>query len=516
MSTTPTADAVDRSAPRAGRREWTGLAVLMLPVLLVSVDGTVLTFAVPSITRALVPTGTELLWAVDVYPLVLAGLLITAGTLGDRFGRRRLLLVGAAGFGVASVLAAYAPDVRWLIAARALQGLFGAALMPSTLSLLRNLFLDRQQRRLAIAIWAAGFSGGAALGPILGGWLLEHFWWGSVFLVNVPVLALLLAVGPVLLPESRDPSPGRLDPVSVALSLATMLPVVYAIKTLATGSAPVAGVLAGVVGVVSGVAFVRRQLALGDPLMDLRLFRSRVVRAAISANLLSIAALTGLLLITSQYLQLVLDVSPLDAGLLLVPGLVVSVLAGLAAVPLATVVPVRWLVVTGLLLGAAGYLLATRLGPDSGIALVVVSFALVAAGAGLSETLTNDAILTAAPPERAGQASAVSETAYELGTGLGVAVLGSVLGAVYTSRLVLPDGLDAGARAAASTLGGAVDVAEGLPGGTATAVADSARAAFSAGMDAAAGIGVVVMVGAAVVVATLWREQRAPVEHPRG
>ena len=516
MSTTPTAAAVDASTPRAGRREWTGLLVLMLPVLLVSVDGTVLTFAVPSITRALVPTGTELLWAVDVYPLVLAGLLITAGTLGDRFGRRRMLLVGAAGFGIASVLAAYAPDVRWLIAARALQGLFGAALMPSTLSLLRNLFLDRQQRRLAIAVWAAGFSGGAALGPILGGWLLEHFWWGSVFLVNVPVLALLLVVGPVLLPESRDPSPGRLDPVSVALSLSTMLPVVYAIKTLAAGSAPLAGVAAGVVGVASGVAFVRRQLTGPDPLMDLRLFRSRVVSAAISANLLSIAALTGLLLLTSQYLQLVLDVSPLDAGLLLVPGLVASVLAGLAAVPLAKVAPVRWLVVAGLLLGAAGYVVATRLGPDSGVALVVVAFGLVAAGAGLSETLTNDAILTAAPAERAGQASAVSETAYELGTGLGVAVLGSVLGAVYTARLVLPEGLDAGQRAAASTLGGAVDVAEGLPGGTATAVADSARAAFSAGMDVAAGIGVAVMVAAAVLVATVWRERRTPADDPQG
>jgi DHA2 family multidrug resistance protein-like MFS transporter len=241
-----------------------------------------------------------------------------------------------------------------------------------------------------------------------------------------------------------------------------------------------------------------------------------VVSAAISANLLSIAALTGLLLLTSQYLQLVLDVSPLDAGLLLVPGLVASVLAGLAAVPLAKVAPVRWLVVAGLLLGAAGYVVATRLGPDSGVALVVVAFGLVAAGAGLSETLTNDAILTAAPAERAGQASAVSETAYELGTGLGVAVLGSVLGAVYTARLVLPEGLDAGQRAAASTLGGAVDVAEGLPGGTATAVADSARAAFSAGMDVAAGIGVAVMVAAAVLVATVWRERSVPAVDPQG
>lgn len=504
------------STPRAGRREWLGLAVLMLPVLLVSVDGTVLTFAVPSITRALVPSGTELLWAVDVYPLVLAGLLITAGTLGDRFGRRRMLLIGAAGFGIASVLAAYAPDIRWLIAARALQGLFGAALMPSTLSLLRNLFLDRQQRRLAIAVWAAGFSGGAALGPILGGYLLEHYWWGSVFLVNVPVLAALLVVGPLLLPESRDPSPGRLDLVSVGLSLTTMLPVVYAIKTLATGEVSVTSVGAAVLGVASGITFVRRQLTHRDPLMDLRLFRSRVVSAAISANLLSIAALTGLLLITSQYLQLVLDVSPLDAGLLLVPGLVASVLAGLAAVPLAKVVPVRWLVVTGLLLGVAGYVVATRLGPDSDVAVVVLAFGLVAAGAGLSETLTNDAILTAAPPERAGQASAVSETAYELGTGLGVAVLGSVLGAVYTARLVLPAGVDGADATAAGTLGGAVDVADRLPGDTAAALTASAQDAFSAGMDAAAGIGAVVMVGAVVLVATVWRADRTPQDDPRG
>ncbi len=515
MSTATARTAAAPSTPRAGRREWLGLAVLMLPVLLVSVDGTVLTFAVPSITRALVPTGTELLWAVDVYPLVLAGLLITAGTLGDRFGRRRMLLVGAAGFGIASVLAAYAPDIRWLIAARALQGLFGAALMPSTLSLLRNLFLDQQQRRLAIAVWAAGFSGGAALGPVLGGWLLEHYWWGSVLLVNVPVLALLLVVGPLLLPESRDPAPGRLDLVSVGLSLATMLPVVYAIKTLATGSVGVLSVGAAVLGLASGVTFVRRQLHRRDPLMDLRLFRSRVVTAAIGANLLSIAALSGLLLLTSQYLQLVLDRSPLEAGLLLIPGLVAAVLAGLAAVPLAKVLPVRWLVVAGLLLGVAGYVVATRLGPDSDVAVLVLAFGLVAAGAGLSETLTNDAILTAAPPERAGQASAVSETAYELGTGLGVAVLGSVLGAVYTARLVLPDGLGGAQETAASTLGGAVDLADRLPGGSAAALTDSARDAFSAGMDAAAGIGVVVMLTAVVLVAAVWRERRTSPGAPR-
>lgn len=498
--------AVPRPAPTAGPRAWAGLAVLVLPVLLVSIDGTVLTFAVPSITRELAPSAAELLWAVDVYPLLLAGLLVTAGTLGDRVGRRRLLLLGAAGFGVASVLAAYAPDARWLVAARALQAVFGAALMPATLSLLRNLFHDRAQRRLAIAVWASGFAGGATLGPVLGGWLLERFWWGSVFLVNVPVLALLLVLAPLLVPESRDPAPGRLDLLSVGLSLSTLLPAVWAVKTLAGHgvSLPVLGALA--VGLGSGWAFVHRQLHREAPLLDLALFRSPVVTAAISANLLSVAALSGLLLLASQYLQLVLGRSPMAAGVLLVPGLAASVLAGLAAVRLARWVPARWLVVTGLLLGATGYVLATTLGTASGPGLAVLAFALVAAGSGLAETLTNDAILAAAPPERAGQAAAVSETAYELGTGFGVAVLGSVLGAVFAGRLAVPAGVD---EAQVGTLGGALQAAETLPGEAGAALAASAQEAFSAGLDVTAGIGVLVMAAAAVLVARLWRDEQA-------
>lgn len=507
----------DASAPpRAGRRAWAGLAVLLLPVLLVSVDGTVLTFAIPSITRSLEPSGAQLLWTVDIYSLLLAGLLITAGSLGDRFGRRRLLLIGALGFGGASVLAAYAGSAGWLIAARALQGVFGAALMPSTLSLLRNLFLDPQQRRLAVAIWAAGFSGGAALGPILGGWLLEHFWWGSVFLINVPVLAVLLLVGPLVLPESRDPAPGPLDLVSVALSMAATLPVVFAIKSLAGGENLGTAIALLGLGVGSGWVFVRRQLGRPRPLVDLRLLRSPVVSSAITANLLSIGIFTGLLLLASQYLQLVLDISPMDAGLLLVPGLVAAVLAGLAAVPLARRVPVRRLVTLGLLLGAAGCAVAVGFDADSGVGPVVLSFLLVACGAGLSETLTNDAILTAAPAHQAGQASAVSETAYELGTGLGVAVLGSVLAFVYSANLSLPATLAADEREVAGTLGGALNVAEQLPPGEAEALSRSAQEAFTAGLGTAAVVGVGIMLAAALVVAVRWRDGApAPTAAPR-
>ncbi len=497
--------ATTHTPERAGRRAWFGLAALMLPVLLVSVDGTVLTFAVPSITRALRPSGTELLWSLDIYPLVIAGLLVTAGTLGDRYGRRKLLLLGATGFAAASALAAYSPDMRWLIAARALQAVFGAALMPATLSLLRNLFLDAMQRRLAVAIWGAGFAGGAALGPIVGGWLLEHFWWGSIFLINVPVLAVLLLATP-LLPESRDPHPGPLDGLSVALSLTTMLPIVFAIKGLTGGSAvgPTLAILA--VGLISGGVFIRRQLTRPAPLLDLGLFRSRVVTAAMTTNLVSIAMLSGLILFASQYMQLMLGLRPRDAALLMIPALLAAVLAGLAAVPLTRILTPRVLVIAGLLLSAAGYLLANRLELGTGVTPIVIAFVFVAAGAGLAETLTNDAILTAAPAERAGQASAMSETAYELGTGFGFAVLGSVLAAVYSSRLVIPAGVEPADRATADTLGGALELAGKLPESTAASLADSARAAFHAGVEVTTGIGAAVLLTITVVIAILWRE----------
>jgi DHA2 family multidrug resistance protein-like MFS transporter len=481
-------------------RPWAVLVVLMLPVLLISVDNTVLSFALPSITAALGASGSELLWIVDAYPLMLAGLLVPMGSLGDRIGRRRLLLVGATGFAAVSLLAAWSTTPAMLIASRALLGVFGATLMPSTLSIIRNVFLDRSQRRLAIAIWASGFAGGAALGPIVGGVLLTHFWWGSVFLLNVPVLLLLLPLALLLVPESKDPAPGPVDLWSIVLSLVTMLPLVHAIISVGehgiTG-ATVAGVL---VGLTAGWLFVRRQRRLATPMLDVRLFARPTFSGAVAANLLSVLGFSGLLVVVSQFLQLAAGLSPMDAGLVLVPGLAASVVAGLLAVRLVRYVRPGILIGSSFLLAAAGYGILTLVGDVPTPVTVAATFVVMGIGVGLAETLTNDQITTAVPPEKAGAASAISETAYELGTTLGVALLGSVLNATYRARVVVPDALTPDrAHAAGETLGGAVSAAEGLDAGAGEALLESARLAFDAGTQHAAAVGAVVAVGAAIV-----------------
>ncbi|WP_394329378.1 MFS transporter [Nocardiopsis sp. CNR-923] len=414
---------------------------------------TVLGFAVPQLSEELRPSAGQLLWVIDIYGFILAGLLITMGSLGDRVGRRGLLLVGSAAFGAASLAAAFAPNAEVLVVARALLGVAGASLMPSTLSLLRNTFLDARQRLLAIAIWASGFSAGAALGPILGGWLLEHFFWGSVFLINLPVMALILVFVPILVRESRDPRPGRMDLPSVVLSMATMLPAVYGIKKLATEGFAFVPVVSLVVGLVLGAVFVRRQLLLEDPLIDVELFRSRVFSVAVVTNLMIVFSLVASLFFLTQYLQLVLGVSPMRAGYVLLPGLVLSVLASFVAVRAARRLSLAAVIGSALVVTAAGFavlVLTSEQDAASGVLVVAVGFGLIATGAGFAETLTNGAIMSAAPPRRAGAASAISETAYELGGALGVAVLGSVLTGYYQSALTSVEGVPAPAMDRAS------------------------------------------------------------------
>ena len=504
MSTTiqPRAAQADSAVrQRAGLREWTALAVLLLPVLLVAVDGTVLAFALPSISVALSPSGTQLLWMIDIYPLVLAGLLVSMGSLADRVGRRRLLLIGAIGFAAMSVVAAYASSAGALIAARAGLGFFGAMLMPSTLSLLRNVFVDRQDRRLAIAIWAAGFSGGAALGPIVGGFLLEHYWWGSAFLMAVPVLVLLLILAPIFVPESKDPTPGPIDVPSIALSLLTMAPFVYAIKSIAHDGFTSLSLLLLLIGFSAGTAFIRRQLNHRSPMLDVRLFARSSFSGAVLANLLSVFSLVGFLFFVSQHLQLVLGGSPMESGLILLPGLVVMVIAGLAVVPLVRRVKPRVVVAGGLLISALGYA-AVLFTSDAQTALpLALAFVVLSLGIGAAETISNDVIISSAPADKAGAASAISETAYELGAVLGTAVLGGILTAAYSSAVVIPAGVSAAdATTASETLGGATAVAATLPEPAAAQLLASAQHAFGGGVGLTSIIATVLMVAAAGLV----------------
>ncbi len=502
------------AAPRVGWRGWLALVVLMLPVLLVSVDNTVLSFALPAIALDLEPTSAQQLWIIDAYPLVLASLLVTMGVLGDRFGRRRMLLIGATGFGIVSALAAFAPTAALLIAARAGMGVFGAMLMPSTLSLLRTVFVNRDQRRLAIAIWAAGFSAGAALGPIVGGILLEHFAWGSVFLMAVPVLVPLLILVPLLVPESRDPNPGRIDPLSILLSLLALVPIVYAIKELAVhGLASPAPALFGI-GVVFAALFVRRQLRLDTPMLDMALFRRGSFSGAILVNLLSVIALVGFLFFVAQHLQLIVGLSPMEAGLALVPGLVAMIAAGLLVVPLARRFSSRIIVPAALGVSVLAYVTIAVTAGSGEIWVLVAAFAALGIGIGMAETVSNELILSSAPPEKAGAASAVSETAYELGAVLGTAVLGGLLTALYRGGLVLPAGLPSdAAEAARETLAGAVAAAGGLDPALAQELRDAAAHAFDAGVGVTALIGAGLIVIAAVIAATTLERTASASEH---
>lgn len=503
------------SAPRPAWRDWLALALLMFPVLLVAVDNTALTFALPAIARSLDASGVELLWIVDTYPLVLAGLLVAMGSLGDRIGRRRLLFIGSAGFAAVSAVTAFAPAAEWLIAGRAGLGFFGAMLMPSTLSLIRNIFPEPNRRRLAVAVWAAGFSGGAALGPIFGGWLVEHLWWGAVLLVAVPIILPLLVLGPALIPESRDPNPGRVDLPSIALSMLAMAPAVYGIKILAT-EGMAAGPLAALgAGLLMGYAFVRRQRRLaadesGTPLLDLSLFGNPVFSTAITANVLALFSYNGFILFLAQHLQLLEGQSPSESGMAMIPALVATVVAGLLVVPLVRKVRPGFVVAGGLVLSATGYGLVALGDHSAGPGILLAALLVLCLGVGAAETISNDLILGSVPAAKSGAAAAISETGYEVGSLLGTAVLGSILTASYQHNLRLPAGTAGTAPAEATarageTLAGATELAQTLPGPAAEAVMAAARAAFDSGVHVTAAIALALMAGTAVLAAVVLR-----------
>ncbi|WP_329397253.1 MFS transporter [Streptomyces melanogenes] len=495
---------------------WLALAVLVLAVLLVAVDATVLGLATPFLSEDLKPSGPQLLWIGDVYSFVIAGLLVSMGSLGDRIGRKRLLLCGAVAFGAVSVLNAYASSPEMMILARALLGVAGATLMPSTLALIRNIFHDPRERSLAVGIWGAAASAGAAVGPVVGGFLLENFWWGSVFLINLPVMAVLVLVGIKLLPESRDPNPGPWDLVSVLLSLVGMVAIVYAVKEAAVNGfgLEIAGV--ALVGVLALIWFVRRQLTLGSPLLDIRLFHHRGFSGAVLADLLTILGLSGLVFFLSQFLQLVQVRSPLEAGLIELPAAVGAVGAGLAAGYVARRASVRSAVAVGLAAVGAALAACMAITADTGVVALGIALFVGGLGAGLAFTVTADVILSSVPKEQAGAASAVSETAYELGAALGIALLGSVVTGIYrgfTAPAELPAGVSAQAH---DSLGGAAEVAARLPAEQAAPLLSAARDAFTDGFQTAAAVGSAVLFATAIAAWFLLRGQRLEegLEHP--
>lgn len=494
---------------KASPRAWIGLAVLALPCLVYAMDLTILHLAVPAIGEELQPSSSEMLWIVDIYGFMVAGALITMGSLGDRYGRRLMLMIGAGAFAATSVLAALSTSPEQLIAARALQGLAGASLGPSTLSLIRNMFHDERERAMAIGIWIASFSAGAVAGPIFGGVILSSFHWSAVFLVNVPVMVLVIGLAPLLLPEFRDPGPERIDVVSVFQSLAAALLFVYGVKRAAEAGLSLTAVLAMMTGVAIGFAFFSRQRRLQDPLIDLKLFQSPLFGAALTFNLLDVIVVAGAFLLIAQHFQLVLGLGPLDAGLYTAPAGATFALGSLAGSWLGGRFSARSIIASGFLIAAAGFALLAACDQTSTPTALMLAMVVFSAGLAPIGAITTEIVLTTAPPERAGAASAVSEMSFELGGAFGIAILGSLVTAFYRKGLEHANaelGLSGEAlHRAQDTLAGAHALAVTIKGEQGERLLALARESFVAGFQAAAWVSCIIVLAAGVGALTLMR-----------
>jgi MFS transporter, DHA2 family, multidrug resistance protein len=486
--------------PRAGARDWLGFAVLALVPVLLSLDVSVLFLALPELSADLRPDSVELLWIGDIYPFMIAGFLVTAGTLGDRVGRKRLLLFGGALFGASSVATAYSVSPEMLIVARAFLGVSGAIMLPNTLALVAIMFVDPKQRGLAIGMWISCFMAGIAIGPLVGGLVLDVAWWGAVFLIGVPVMALLLILGPSTLPEYRNPDAGRIDPLGIVLSLMAILPVVYGLKGLARDGFTAANLVALPVGVAFGVVFVRRQLGLTNPTPNLRLFRDRTFAGGIVVMLLASANISGTMLLASQYLQQVVGFSAVRAGSWLVVPALGLVTASLLSPVVARRVRPGYVLAAGLVIAMVGFVLLTRMTTTSGVGPLILGSILVQFGIGAGGSLGTGLVVGTAPVEEAGAASALTQTGTELGTAFGLAGLPTVATVVYRDGMA-----DSAVEAARDTLPGALIAAQGLPAREAGEVLSQAREAFTGGVTLAAGISAVLMVLLAALTVALLR-----------
>ncbi|TDV41058.1 MFS transporter [Actinophytocola oryzae] len=511
--------AVDDAPTTAGRREWIGLAALALPTFIVAIDLFVLLLALPNLATDLHASNNEQLWVTDIYGFVLAGFLVTMGTLGDRIGHRKLLMMGSAAFLVGSVLCAYSTSAEMLIAARALLGVAGATLMPSSMALISALFRDPKQMATAFGVWSATFSLGAIFGPVIGGFMLDHFWWGSVFLLGVPIMVLLLVLGPKLLPESQNPRAGKLDPTSVVLSLVALLPAVYGIKELARyGWAPVP-LLSLVVGLGFGVVFFRRQKRLSDPLVDLRLLRDRTIGTSLTGLLFNSMLGGGFMLTMLLYFQLVVGMSTAQAGLAMVPGMVAGALGFQVGPKLAARFRPAYVIAIGLVGAAAGMFLMTQFDTSAGATPLIVGFVITSFCGAPMPGLGTNLVLASAPPEQAGSAGSLAQMGNEFGNTLGFAIYGTIAAAVYRGTLDLPGDTSPGVAAAAEdSLAGATAAASDLSPSAAEAVLGPAQEAFASAFHVIAAIGTIVFLGMSALVATRLRhvppfgQQAAPAE----
>lgn len=489
--------------PRAGRKEWLAFAVLALPLLLVSMDVSVLYFAAPEISRDLHASSTQQLWIFDIYGFVLAGMLITMGAVADRVGPRRLLLVGAACFSATSLLAAYAGSAGQLIAARGILGVAGATLMPATLSMLRSLFRDERQRGQAIGAWTGIMTAGIGLGPVLSGVLLQHFWWGSVFLINLPAMALLLILGPILLPAG-DRRCTTIDVPSSLLSLAGVLVTIFGVKQWAADGFDVRWAGCIVVGSALLVAFGRRQFRHKNAMVPPALLRNAGYCAALTGNAVCTFALVGNAVLFTAYLQLVLGYDPLAAALWsILPTVGVAAVAPLAS-PLGRRLGKPVAAAFGMAFAACGFMVLMTIGTDS-LIVALVGAGVLAAGLVVTMTIAGELVLASVDPGQAGVGSSISEAASELGGALGIAILGSIAAAGYRTQAAntLPDVVAHGP--AGDSLAEAVGFASALPRSLADQVLTTARESYVHGIHLAAVAGAVLLVVAA---ATLWANRR--------
>jgi DHA2 family multidrug resistance protein-like MFS transporter len=493
--------ALDDAPTKAGRREWLGLAALALPTFIVAIDLFVLLLALPNLASDLHAGANQQLWITDIYGFVLAGFLVTMGTLGDRIGRRKLLMIGSLAFGIGSIACAYAPNAEMLIVARALLGIAGATLMPSTMALIATLFPNPKQMATAFGIWASTFTLGAIFGPVIGGIMLAHFWWGSVFLLGVPIMVALVIVGPKLLPEFKSPAAGKIDPTSVVFSLLALLPTIYGIKELAKDgweALPIASLL---IGIGFGIAFVRRQNRIASPLLDMSLLRNRTIGGSIMGMLCYSSFGGGLLMLMLLYFQLVGGLSTVEAGAALVPGMITGAIGFQVMPKLAARFRPAYVISGGILAAAAGFLVLTQVDANSGNSTLIIAFAVSSLFGVAMPGLGANLIVASAPPEQAGSAGSLAQMANEFGSTLGLAIYGTIGAAVYRAVVELPSDLPAGTAAeAGDSISGAAASAADLSPEAAAALLAPAKEAFVTGLNTVATIGIVILVVIAGVV----------------